>query len=118
MADRKRVLVVEDELLIAKVLRMQIEKLGHDVNTASEANEAVEVTSNWHPDIIIMDVYLKNSSCGIEAARKIRTNGNNVPIIFTTGNSLDSTAEGVKDIQQCKLFSKPVDFEQIAELIK
>ena len=66
----KKILIAEDELLIAKVLRLQLEKLGFEVANVAEANDAFNMATQFQPDLIIMDVYLKNKTTGIEAAKK------------------------------------------------
>jgi len=113
----KKILIAEDELLIAKVLRMQFEKLGFEVSTISEENEVFNKVREMQPDVIILDVYLKNKTSGIEAGRKLRKAGINTPIIFTTGNSYDSTLLLINDISNVKILSKPVEFEHLLNLI-
>jgi two-component system, response regulator PdtaR len=64
-----RVLIVEDEALIAMYLEMLVAELGHEVCacTASAA-AAIEAAEAYRPDVVLMDVQLANGSCGIEAA--------------------------------------------------
>lgn len=113
----KKILIAEDELLIAKVLRMQLEKLGCEVENVTMAGDAVEMAATMKPEIIILDVYLKNKTSGIEAGRQIRETGINSFIVFTTGNSLEITKNHVKDISNCVVLTKPVEFENLLKLI-
>lgn len=69
------------------------------------------------PDLIILDVFLRNKTNGLEAGRKIREAGIDTPIIFTTGNSYDSTLRQMNGIGQSKVLSKPVEFEHLLHLI-
>lgn len=117
MKTNKKILIAEDELLIAKVLRMQLEKLGFEVANVTDANEAFNVTIEIQPDIIIMDVYLKNKTTGIDAAKRLREIGNETPIIFTTGNSLNETLLQIAEISNSKALSKPVEFDVLVNLI-
>lgn len=114
----KKILIVEDELLIAKVLRIQLEKMGYIVENVSDGNIAFEKVQEMQPDIIIMDVYLKNNTTGIDAGKKIRKAGIQTPILYTTGNSYDSTMVDIKEITKVKLLIKPVDFENLISCIK
>lgn len=114
----KKILIAEDELLIAKVLRLQLEKLGFEVANVAEANDAFNMATQFQPDLIIMDVYLKNKTTGIEAAKKLRDIGNETPIIFTTGNSLNETLLQINEISNSKALSKPVEFDVLVEIIK
>ena len=113
MSDLKKILIAEDELLIAKVLRLQFERHGFTVKNVVTSTEAIEIAQDWKPDFIILDVYLKANSSGIDAAKKIRSLGIHSPIIFTTGNSFDNTKDQVKNIARCGLISKPAEFEMI-----
>jgi DNA-binding response OmpR family regulator len=117
MKSNKKVLIAEDELLIAKVLRMQLEKCGFVVENVIDAESAFNAVKQMEPDVIILDVHLKNNSTGIEAAIKIREIGINTPIIFTTGNSYNDTIKLVEDISFCSVLNKPVDFDSLLNLI-
>ncbi len=117
MNNNKKILIAEDELLIAKVLRMQLEKHGFEVENVMDADSAFNVVKQMLPNVIILDVYLKNNSTGIEAALKIREAGINTPIIFTTGNSFNDTTKLVQDISFCRVLNKPVDFDTLLNII-
>jgi CheY-like chemotaxis protein len=117
MTINKKVLIAEDELLIAKVLRMQLESIGFEVENVTDGREVFDKVKQMNPHIIILDVHLKNSSCGLEVGREIRAAGIDTPIIFTTGNSFDNTYQMVKDIGKSNVLIKPVEFEQILQLI-
>lgn len=118
MDNIKKILIAEDELLIAKVIRLQFEKLGHEVRNVISADDAVEVAKVWKPDVIILDIYLKNQSSGISAGNLIRRAGINSPIIFTTGNSYEGTLSEIKPISNSYLLIKPIEFEQLLQVMK
>jgi CheY-like chemotaxis protein len=96
---------------------MQFERLGHEVKSVTDAESVFQNACDWNPDLIIMDIYLKMSSCGIEAAKNIRSKGIETKILFTTGNAISTTLEEIKEIKNCTIFSKPVDFELLAQYI-
>lgn len=114
----KKILIVEDELLIAKVLRMQLEELGFDVENVVDGYEAFETISQWTPDLVIMDNYLKNNTSGIEVAAKMRNKNINTPIIFVTGNSYDNTKLLAKAIGNSSVLGKPIVFEDLMQLVR
>jgi two-component system response regulator VicR len=118
MSNIKKILLAEDELLIAKVLRMQLEELGYSVENVVDADQAVQKVNEFNPDLIILDNYLKNGTNGVEAALKIRSNGVETPIIFVTGNSYESTLEQTRTIKNSMVLSKPVVFEQLIQIIE
>ena len=85
--DKKiRILIVEDEYLIALSFKRELENIGYDVfEPVASGQAAVDAASQEHPDIILMDMGLAGTLNGIEAARSI-TNQHNIPIIFMTGH--------------------------------
>lgn len=117
MTEIKKILIAEDELLIAKVLRMQLESRGYTVQNVTTGSEAELLAESWRPDLIILDVFLKNSSSGIEAGQNIRAKGITSPIIYTTGNSYQMTLIEIETITNSYLLSKPVEFEYLMHII-
>jgi DNA-binding response OmpR family regulator len=91
--------------------------LGFEVDNVMDADNAYSKAQQMNPDIIIMDVFLKNKSSGIEAALRIREINNKTPIIFTTGNSYDDTIRLIKNINYCWVLNKPIDFEELVKLL-
>jgi CheY-like chemotaxis protein len=79
-----RILIVEDELIIAADLRNKLQRLGHDViGMAMAGEEAILMADKLRPDLVLMDVQLEGQMSGIDAARTIQQR-TGVPIIFIT----------------------------------
>lgn len=79
-----RVLVVEDESIVADDLAWKIRQLGFDViAVAGSGEEAVRIAGQQRPDIVLMDVQLQDGISGTEAARVIRAE-TGAAIIFIT----------------------------------
>ncbi len=82
--DKIQVLIVEDEAVISMVLRLTLEAMGYSV--IAEVNygeEAVEVTSQLRPDLVLMDIGLSGEMDGINAAAQIRGQFD-IPVVFVT----------------------------------
>lgn len=78
-----RVLIVEDEGIVAAGLKGQLEDIGHQVvGLAKDGQEAVGLASNLHPDLIIMDIRIPGMD-GIEASRRILAQ-TAIPIVLLT----------------------------------
>ncbi|MFN5148881.1 MAG: response regulator [Flavobacteriia bacterium] len=114
----KKILIVEDELLIAKVLRMQLEEQGFLIDHVDDGYEAYDLITQWQPDLVIMDNYLRSNMTGIEVGAKMRNNQIKTPIIFVTGNSYDNTKLLAKAIGNCSVLGKPILFEELIRLIE
>ena len=100
-----RILLVEDEILIAEDARILLERMGYlVVGTAASGPEAVQQADEARPDLILMDVRLQGAMNGVEAARKIRSQ-TDVPIIYVTAHAavLASSENG----ERCTCLAKP-----------
>ena len=117
MKINRKILIAEDELVIAKVLQMQLEKSGYEVENVPDGNEVLAKAKQMQPSIIILDMRLKNNTNGLDAGKKIREAGIDTPIIFTTGNSYNKTVQMVKDISHTVVLTKPVELEQLLKLL-
>jgi DNA-binding LytR/AlgR family response regulator len=81
-----KVLIVEDESLIALGLKVTLEAMGYEVPAMlSCGNDAAADFDVYKPDLIFMDIHLANKTNGIEAAKKINAT-RSVPIVFITQN--------------------------------
>jgi CheY-like chemotaxis protein len=79
-----RILIVEDEQIIAADLRNKLQQLGHEViGMAIAGDEAIDMADELRPDLVLMDVQLEGEMTGTEAARTIQ-HRTGAPIIFVT----------------------------------
>lgn len=82
-----RVLVVDDEKLLVKGIKFNLENDGYEVLTGSDGQEALEIASSQHVDLIILDVMMPRMD-GLEACQRIRE-FSDVPIIMLTAKADD-----------------------------
>lgn len=84
---RTRLLVVEDEYVIAEELKEHLEKLGYEVCAmASSGEEALKQAETLKPDLILMDIVLHGTMDGVDTANRIRMSLD-VPVIYLTANT-------------------------------
>jgi DNA-binding NtrC family response regulator len=102
-----RVLIVEDEQIVAVDLEGHLERLGYQVaQTAASGEEACEKVLQAQPDLILMDVRLEGPMDGIEAAQRIRQRWE-MPIIFLTAYCDAATLERAKLVEPYGYLVKP-----------
>lgn len=83
-----RILVVDDEKVIVKGIKFNLENEGYDVECAYDGTEALDVVRNVHIDLIILDLMMPNMD-GLETCRRIRE-FSNVPVIMLTAKGEDT----------------------------
>lgn len=86
-----KVLVVEDENIVALEIKDRLKRLGYAVcGVVAFGEQAVEEAREKHPDLVLMDIRLKGKMDGVEAAGIIQSESD-IPVVFLTANSDDST---------------------------
>lgn len=102
-----RILVVEDEAIVAMVIKQRLLSLGYVVSgIAASGNEAITRVEGTYPDLVLMDILLKGDMDGIEAAAIIQERFN-VPVVFLTAHSDEKTLERAKQIDPYGYIIKP-----------
>ena len=102
-----RILVVEDEAVVAKDLQQRLRKLGYEVPvTVSTGEAAVREATELQPHLVLMDVRLKGEMDGIEAASRIHESSD-IPIIFLTAYADANTVDRAKVIEPFGYILKP-----------
>jgi diguanylate cyclase (GGDEF)-like protein/PAS domain S-box-containing protein len=105
--NNERILIVEDEKIIALDLQRRLERFGYSVvGMASDGAEAVALAKERGPDIILMDIMLAGGIDGIEAARQIRDRYA-IPVIFLTAYTDEKTLERAKEVEPFGYILKP-----------
>ena len=82
-----KILVVDDEALLVKGIRFNLQNEGYDVITGSDGLEAVQAVQEQHPDLVVLDVMMPNMD-GLTACAKIRE-FSDIPIIMLTAKTDD-----------------------------
>lgn len=115
--DRLRILVVDDESLIAMALHDQLEYLGHEVvATASSAQEAIALAELHQPDLLVMDIHLGGGMDGLEVAERINA-GRPVPTVILTGFPDKTLIERGRASNVVAHLLKPIDLDDLREAV-
>jgi diguanylate cyclase (GGDEF)-like protein len=113
-----RILVVEDENIIAMDLKRRLAFLGYEVvGTLATGEEAIEKADELHPDLILMDIVLKGKVDGIEAAQQIRAHSG-PPVVFITAYSDDKTLQRARQVDPYGYIIKPFEDRELVASIE
>lgn len=114
-----KILIVEDEMLIAANIAIQLENIGYEVvGIIPRGEEAIKVVQNERPDLVLMDINLKGELDGIETALKMQQE-RHIPIIYLTANTDDAHFNRAKATNPYAFISKPfkkLDLQRAIEL--
>src|SRR5579875_3417492 len=114
----ERILVVEDESIVAKNIQSRLKKLGYNVLAlVSSGEEAIRRAEQTQPDLVLMDIVLKGDIDGVEAAKEIRARLN-IPIIFLTAYADDNTLERAKVAEPFGYLLKPFEIRELRSAIE
>lgn len=119
MQSQLKILIVEDEMLIAANIAIQLETLGYEVaGIIPRGEEAIKTVQNEKPDLVLMDINLKGELDGIETATKMQQIAE-IPIIYLTANADDAHFDRAKVTNPYAFISKPfkkLDLQRAIEL--
>jgi DNA-binding response OmpR family regulator len=94
MSGRPRVLVVEDDVDIAGVLRRSLDKEGYEVRIAADGEAALDQAGLFEPDAVVLDLGLPRLD-GVEVCRRLRQDGDVPILILTARDAVDARVEGL-----------------------
>jgi response regulator NasT len=116
MTTRLKVLIAEDEPVVAQGLRAQLEDLGHSVvGMAYDGREAMAKAESLAPDLMLLDIKMPRLD-GLEATRQIMAN-RPVPIVLVTGHSDPDLIQRAMTAGVMGYLVKPVDGKDLAPAI-
>lgn len=112
--EEKKVLIVEDELIISLLIERMVGNLGHKVvGKVTSGEEAIEAARTYDPDIILMDIRLKGEIDGIQAMSRIREE-KDIPVIYISGNTDKLNSNEVEPSDYIEFLSKPITFSELS----
>lgn len=114
----KKVLIVEDDLIISEDIKIKLERQELSVcGQAMSYNEAVKCYEEEGPDLVFIDIQLKGNETGIDLGNFIKKHRRSVPFIFLTSNSDAATRERAVQTQPSGFVNKPFVEEDLIEAI-
>jgi signal transduction histidine kinase len=111
--EKSKILVVEDEAIVARDIQNCLKGLGYEVaGIAASGEVAVAKAKELSPDLVLMDITLKDGMNGIEAASLIRLNSD-IPVVFLTAHADEYTLERARKAEAYGFIIKPFEEREI-----
>jgi len=119
VVDRKRILVVDDEIYIVHILEFTLTMEGYEVLTAADGEEALEKIEHERPDLIVLDIMMPKMD-GYEVCRKIRENEEvrSLPVILLSAKGRPIDRETGLEVGADDYIVKPFSPRRLLEKIK
>ena len=116
--EQSRILIVEDEWLIADELQANLEDAGYAVaGIASSGKDAIALAAEQQPDLVLMDIVIKGESDGIETAVLMREQFN-IPVIYLTAYVDKKTIQRARETGASSYVVKPAGIHQLVPMIE
>jgi two-component system KDP operon response regulator KdpE len=112
----ERILVVDDEMQITRVLRAALSAQGYDVRTANDPEEALRLSQDWMPDLIITDLMMPGMT-GVELSRAVRVKSK-VPILVLSVRDQERTKIEALDAGADDYVTKPFSTQELLARVR
>lgn len=116
---RKKILIIDDQSDVRRVLTLTLRHLNYETCEAADGSAGIRMSLAEGPDLILMDLWLPDSS-GLETARRIKENPktSHIPIVGCSGWKNDETLAEAAKAGMVGFLAKPISPEQLVELIE
>lgn len=113
-----RILVVEDERLVAREIAESLQDLGYEVPaTAATADEALELAQRENPDLVLLDIRIRGARDGVDAAALLRSRFG-IPIIYLTACTDTETLRRASETEPYAYLVKPVKSVELRSAVE
>ncbi len=115
----KRILIVEDNMLVQEVYASALQSLGCEVITADDGNEALALAEEEEPDLIIMDIMLPGVS-GLDLVKTMKNDPGlkDTPIIVVTTMAMAADQEKIKAAGADAYLPKPIQVDEFTDAVR
>ncbi len=116
MSDKQRILIVDDEPQITRVLRRSLTAHGYEIRSAADGESALETFGDWPPDLVVTDLSMPNMD-GLELCRRLRAISP-VPIIVLSVKGEEQTKVDALDAGADDYVTKPFGMNELLARIR
>lgn len=113
---KERILIIEDDEGILRVLRRALTYEGYQVETALEGEAGLAQARDWRPDLVILDLMLPGMD-GLEVTQRLRTEGNIPILMLTAKDNITDRVQGL-DAGADDYMTKPFDLDELLARVR
>lgn len=109
----KKVLIVEDDILLSMVAERLVQKMGHNVVVkVDNGRDAIAEVEEKNPDVILMDIRLNGDLDGIDTVKEIKKKSS-VPVIYLSGSSHSPSNARAEEVGYAAFLQKPLQIDEL-----
>lgn len=112
-----RILLVEDEENCVRALEHFLTESGYEVMAVPRAREAIELAADFHPDVLLTDLFLADKEGGAEVARALLDHDPRLPVIVISGLPEPEIHRRIAGLPVFRVCTKPIRLTQVADVI-
>ena len=116
MSEHRRILIVDDEPQITRVLRTSLSSQGYDIRVANDGETALEILKDWMPDLVVTDLAMPNMD-GLELCRRLRGKSQ-LPIIVLSVRGEERTKVQALDAGADDYVTKPFGMNELLARVR
>jgi two-component system, OmpR family, response regulator MprA len=113
---KERILIIEDDEGILRVLRRALNYEGYQVETALDGESGLAQAREWRPDLTILDLMLPGMD-GMEVTQRMRTEGNNPILMLTAKDTINDRVQGL-DAGADDYMTKPFELDELLARVR
>lgn len=116
--DKTKIMIVEDESIVARDIRNMLMGLGYEaIQTTSDAKEAIKIAESERPNLVLMDVMLSGETTGVAAAEIIYSQLN-IPVVYLTAYADETTLQRAKETKPFGYLLKPFEERELKSTVE
>jgi len=113
---KSKILIVEDEQVVARDLQKSLQAEGYDVSVAGDGEKAIEEATAATPNLVLLDIVLPGAIDGISAAKQFQEL--NIPVVYMTGHSDDHLFERARETEPLAYLLKPLGRSELNRVVQ
>jgi len=112
-----RILIVDDEVLVAKILLLHLEEVGYQVDWAKDGEEGLAMLAEQPYSLVLLDIWMPRMS-GVDVLEQIRKSGSDVAVIMMSGHGSENMAVRCMKSGAMDYFTKPFDLNDALQRVE
>lgn len=113
-----RIFLVDDDELIISMLARSLKKAGHETKIQTTVKDVLKNISDWHPDLVLLDIHLDDNVTGLELLKEMKEEGIESQVVMLTADDTAESAITAMKLGAADYLTKPFNVEEVLLVIE